>query len=144
MSTAAIATRAVTTLGRQTSGRWMIDPQHTAVAVRAHSFGLPVRGSFDHVTGMIDIPDDITQSRVEVTVHADSFTTGGRLRDRFVSGPGFLDSGAHPRLTFKAAGLRPIIEPLVTADGDRPLWWLPGELTVLGRTRPLRLALGVV
>lgn len=144
MSTAVLTPTAVTTPGRHTVGRWVIAPEGTSVEIRLRAFGVRVRGAFGEATGLIDVPDDITRSQVSVTIPAESFTTGGPLRDRRVAGARMLDAAAHPHLTFSATGLLPITEALVTAGGDRPLWWLQGELTARGHTRPLRLALGSV
>jgi polyisoprenoid-binding protein YceI len=141
MSTAVLIPASVTASGRHVTGRWVIAPQQTSVTTRVRALGIPVRGRFGHATGVIEVPNDITHSQVSATVRTDSFTGplhGGGARTTL------LDVAAHPRLTFSASGLRPITEPLVTADGERPLWWLPGEVTAMGHTRPLRLALGAV
>jgi hypothetical protein len=72
---------------------------------------------------------------------------GDRFRARWASSERLarlLDTTSHPRLSFSGAGLRPIMESIVTPDGERPLWWLPGEMTVMQVTRPLRFTLGVV
>lgn len=144
MSTAVLAPRGATTSRRHTTGRWVIDPDRTAVEIRVRALGLPVYGRFAGASGLIDVPPDITRSNVTVTVRSDTFETGSVTRDRRARGGAFLDAQAHPTLSFSADGLRPVMEPLVTADGDRPLWWLAGEVTARGITRPLSLALGVV
>jgi polyisoprenoid-binding protein YceI len=139
MSSAVLTVAPVATPGRTTTGRWVIDSQRTTVAVHLRAFG-----QFASATGLIDIPDDITRSRVSVTVRSDSFHTGSTFRDRRAASARLLDAAVHPILSFSASGLQPIMESVVAADGGRPLWWLPGELTVREVTRPLRLALGVV
>lgn len=142
----AVLTPAVVTArpGRTMTGRWVIDSRETAVTIRVRMFGIPLRGRFAGATGLIDVPDDITRSRVSATVRSDGFRTGWIQRNRHARSARVLDAAAHPNLSFFAAGLRPIMESIVTADGERPLWWLAGELTVMTVTRPLRLALGVV
>jgi polyisoprenoid-binding protein YceI len=103
-----------------------------------------VHGRFSQATGRIDIPHDITCSRVWVTVRSDSFQTGSASYDRWAKSAAFLDTAAHPTLSFRAAGLRPIMDSVVTDEGARPLWWLPGLLSAKDVTGPLRFALGVV
>ncbi|HSK90168.1 MAG TPA: YceI family protein [Euzebyales bacterium] len=144
MSAAVLAPTAVPPPGRHTTGRWQIDARHTAVTTRVRVLGVPLQGRFAAAEGVIDVPDDITRSQVSVTVRSDSFETGIASHTRFAHGRHFLDAAEHPTLTFSGDRLRPILESLVTAGGDRPLWWLEGELTALGVTRPLRIALGVV
>ena len=127
---------------RTMTGRWVIDPGDTAVAIRARMLGgVPLHGRFEGADGVIDVPDDITRAKVTATVHSDRFRARWAPRDRFAR---ILETASHPRLSFSGEGLRPIIESIVTPDGERPLWWLSGELTVLQVTRPLRFALGVV
>lgn len=144
MSTVLLEPSVRTTCRRPITGRWQIDGHRTELTVRARALGLPVRGRFTGTTGVIDVADSITRSQVRVTVGSDSFETGWDAQDRVVAGTGFLDAHAHPTLSFAAHGLQPILESMVTADGDRPLWWLVGEVTARGVTRPVRLALGVV
>ena len=129
---------------RDTTGRWVIDSDRTVVVTRVRALGLPVYGRFAGASGLIDVPRDITRSNVTVSVRSDTFETGSVARDRRARGGAFLDAQAHPTLSFSAGGLRPVLESLVTADGDRPLWWLAGEVTARGVTRPVALALGVV
>jgi polyisoprenoid-binding protein YceI len=144
MSSAVVTLAPAWTPGRTTTGRWVIDSRQTVVAVRLRALPFPVRGRFSGATGLIDIPDDITSSQVSVAIRSDSFDTGSAVRDRRAGGAALLDATAHPIVSFSANGLLPIMESVVAADGGRPLWWLPGELTVKDVTRPLRLALGVV
>lgn len=134
----------VATAWRTTTGLWEIDSRTTTVTVRMRAFGVPVHGSFAQASGVIDIPSDITRSRVSATVRSDSFQTGRAFHDRRAMGAAFLDAAAHPSLSFHASGLRPIMDSVVTDGGARPLWWLPGHLTAKEVTAPLRLALGVV
>jgi polyisoprenoid-binding protein YceI len=103
-----------------------------------------VHGRFVQVTGLIDIPHDITRSRVSVTVRSDSFQSGRPSHDGWAKSAAFLDAAAYPELSFHATGLRPITDSVMTEQGDRPLWWLPGLMTARDVTGPLRLALGVV
>ena len=138
MSNAVLAPRAP---ARTMTGRWVIDPGDTAVTIRARMLGVPVRGRFDGAEGMIDVPEDITRATVSAIVPSDRFRARWAPRGRSER---LLAAAVHPRLSFTAAGLRPIMESVVTPDGERPLWWLSGELTVMKVTRPLRLALGIV
>lgn len=127
---------------RTMTGRWVIDPGGTAVTIRTRLLGgVRVRGRFEGAAGVIDVPEDLTRAKVSATVDSDRFRAWWAPRDRFTR---LLDTTSHPHLSFSGAGLRPIMESIVTPDGERPLWWLSGELTVMQVTMPLRFALGVV
>lgn len=143
MSTAVLAPT-TTTARRDTTGCWTLDPEHTVVTVRARALGFAVRGSLTGASGSIDVPADITCSHVTATVRSDTFTSGRGRHDRAVRGAGFLDADTNPTLDLCAYGLQPVLESLVTTEGDRPLWWLNGAITARGITRPVRLALGLV
>jgi polyisoprenoid-binding protein YceI len=120
--------------------RYVIDSERTTVSVRVRKLGIPVRRRITALAGVIDIPADMTQAQVSVTMQAASLRT--RVGPRGTAS--VFDAAAHPALTFEGRGLQPIVHSMVTADGDRPLWWLTGDLTVLGVARPFRLAVGAV
>ncbi len=126
-----------TTLTRNTAGttvpaagRYEIDPAHSSASFQVRHLGLSkVRGGFEAFTGTIEIADDVTQSAVEVSLDASSFSTGADDRDNHVKSADFLDVDNHPALTFRSTGVR--------QDGDD--WKVDGELTVKDVTRPVTL-----
>ncbi len=126
-----------TTLTRNTAGttipaagRYEIDPAHSSVSFQVRHLGLSkVRGGFDRFTGTIEIAEDATDSSVEVSLEAASFSTGAEDRDNHVKGADFLDVDNHPTLTFRSTDVR--------QDGDD--WKVDGELSVKGVSRPVTL-----
>lgn len=112
------------------AGSYGIDPSHSSATFQVRHLGLSkVRGSFETFSGRAEITDDPTQSSVEVTLDAASFTTGAEDRDNHVKGADFLDVEAYPTLTFRSTGVR--------QAGDR--WEVDGELTIRDVTRPVTL-----
>ncbi|MFB9378285.1 YceI family protein [Kineococcus gynurae] len=113
-------------------GVWVLDAAHSSVTATAHHLGLAaVHGRFSDLAGVITVADEITASRVEVSIAAASIDTGHADRDAHLRSADFLDVEHHPRLTFVASGVRRGPEG----------WVLDGELTLLGVTRPVALAL---
>jgi polyisoprenoid-binding protein YceI len=112
--------------------RYELDPEHLTIAFfvehigyaktlgvfRAASGGY----TFDAATGAL--------SAVRVVVETDSVDTRHEARDRHLVSRDFLNSGAHPTMTFTAGSARRTGESTFTVTG---------ELTLLGTTRPLTL-----
>jgi len=112
--------------------RYEIDPAHTVVAFLVEHIGFArVLGSFADVEGSYTF-DEATGalSDVLVTVVTGSVVSHDEDRDEHVKSGDFLDTRAHPEMTFRATGARRV--------GDRE-FELTGELTLLGVTRPLTL-----
>jgi polyisoprenoid-binding protein YceI len=140
MSTAVLTRPSSPIVAPGSGARYVIDSERTSVTFQVRRFGIPLRGRFATLAGVIDIPADMTQAQVTITMQAANLRTSTGLRRATAA----LDAGAHPSVEFEGHGLQPIVHSMVTADGDRPLWWLTGNLTVLGVVRPFRLAVGAV
>lgn len=117
------------------SGDYTLDPVHSSVIVRANRFGLsnyPVR--MTGLSGTLNFDaENPTQSRVAVTVAADSVQTGfsgERNFDDELENSEWLDAANHPTATFTSTGVE-----LTGANTGR----LTGDLTIRGVTRPLVL-----
>jgi polyisoprenoid-binding protein YceI len=104
------------------------------VAAVAQHLGISsVHGRFTRFSGTVVIaPDDVTESRVEAVIRADSIDTGNGMRDRHLRSPDFLDVEKFPEITYRSAGL-------TAAGSDR--WTVHGELGMHGVVRPVDLDL---
>ena len=112
--------------------RYELDPEHTTVAFLIDHVGYAaVLGVFGEVEGgfVYDL-DTQALSDLEVRVGTASLDTFHEARDAHVRGGDFLDTEAHPVMTFTAGGGTPSGEDAGTVTGD---------LTLLGETRPLTL-----
>ncbi|MBO0840474.1 MAG: YceI family protein [Sciscionella sp.] len=119
------------TITGYTTGTWTIDPVHSSAAFAVRHLGVSkVRGHFTGIAGTITTGQHILDSRVEVTIDANSIDTGNEQRDEHVRGADFLDVANHPQLTFRSTGIR--------ADGDD--YAIDGELTIHGVSKPVTLA----
>jgi polyisoprenoid-binding protein YceI len=116
------------------AGTWSIDPVHSEVAFLVrHMMVSKVRGRFDKFEGAIVTAPDPLQSAVTATVDLSSVNTGNETRDSHIRSADFFEVESHPTMTFRSTGLRP--------DGEN--YFLDGDLTIRGVTRPVTLRLEV-
>lgn len=114
------------------AGTYTFDPTHSKIeAIARHLMVTKVRGHFAEYEGTVVVAEDPTQSRVELTLQADSITTGTPDRDAHLRSPDFLDVENHPTLSFRSTRIVP--------NGDA--WKLTGDLTIVGKTNPVTLDL---
>jgi polyisoprenoid-binding protein YceI len=113
-------------------GTYALDTSHSQVGfVVKHMMVSKVRGRFDDFTGTITIAEDPADSSVEVSVQLESVDTRDAKRDEHLRSADFFTTEQHPTMAYKSTGLR-------HEGGNR--WLLDGDLTLLGITRPLTLA----
>ncbi len=112
--------------------RYELDPAHTTVAFLVEHVGYAkTLGQFLRASGGYMFDDESgTLSSLRVVVATDSVDTHHEARDRHLRSGDFLDSAAHPEMTFAASSAR--------RTGERT-FAVTGELTLLGTTRPLTL-----
>ncbi len=130
MTDAATAVRTVNGSTVPAAGTYVIDASHSVVEFVVRHLGLAkVRGRFNEFSGSITVADDITDSKVDVTIQAASIDTRDAGRDEHLRSPDFLDAPNNPTLEFHSTGIR--------QEGND--WFVEGELTVAGQTRPVVL-----
>lgn len=128
--TDAVATRTVAGVQAPEAGTYVIDSDHTVVEFVVRHLGLAkVRGRFNDFEGTIVIAEDLEQSSAEVAIQAASIDTRAADRDAHLRSGDFLDVESNPTLEFHSTGVR--------REGDD--WFLDGDLTVAGTTRPVTL-----
>jgi polyisoprenoid-binding protein YceI len=112
-------------------GPWTIDPVHSSLGLIARHLGLSsIRGRFGEFGGRIDVADPLERSSAHAVIKAASVDTGNGTRDDHLRSADFLDVEQHPTIEFRSTMLGPTGEDA---------WALDGELTVRGKTRPVRL-----
>ncbi len=97
---AAVVTLAIPAFASAAS--WSIDPDHSNVGFKVrHMMISNVKGDFGKVSGVVDIDDqDVTRSKVEVTVDTASINTGVAKRDAHLKSADFFDVAKYPTMTF--------------------------------------------
>lgn len=112
------------------TGFWTLEKDHTTIGLVAkHLMVTRVRGQFENYEANVEIADDLTDSRIEVTIDAASITTAAEDRDNYLRSADFLDADNHPKLTFVSTD--------ISSDGDK--WKVTGDLTIRDVTRPITL-----
>jgi len=117
---------AATTVLDDIAGDYTIDPAHTRLGFSArHAMVATVRGSFKEFTGTAHVDTaNPANSKVEVSIVANSIDTGQQQRDDHLRSGDFFESEQYPDITFTSTD--------VARDGDD--WTITGDLTIKGIT----------
>ena len=114
------------------AGAWDIDAAHSTVGFSVrHMMVSKVRGYFRDFSGEIVTAEVPEQSSVTATIDLSSIDTRQEQRDAHIRSADFFDVENHPTMTFRSTAVR--------TDGAD--WFVDGELTIKGNTRPVTLAL---
>ena len=114
------------------AGAWDIDPTHSTVGFSVrHMMVSKVRGYFREFSGEIVTAEDPAQSSVTATIALGSIDTRQEQRDAHIRSADFFDVDNHPQMTFRSTSVR--------TDGAD--WFVDGDLTIKGITKPVTLAL---
>lgn len=133
MSTTATTTRPITDAGTEAgpgAGVWSIDAAHSTVEGVVRHLVSKVRVRFTAFDGTLDLGDDLTDSRIEVTIDAASIDSNQPQRDEHLRTSDFLAVEEFPTLTFVSTGIE-------ARGGDR--YAVTGDLTIRGVTRSVVL-----
>jgi polyisoprenoid-binding protein YceI len=111
------------------SGDYTIDPAHTRLGFSArHAMVATVRGQFTDFTGTAHVDTaNPAGSKVELSIVANSISTGQQQRDDHLRSGDFFESEQYPDITFTSTD--------VARDGDE--WTITGDLTIKGVTRSI-------
>lgn len=111
---------------------WSIDPEHSNLGFKIrHMMVSNVKGNFPAFTGTVQIDNqDITRSKVEVSIETASINTNIKKRDADLRSPNFFDVGKYPLMTY--------VSTKVEKAGEGKLH-VTGNLTLHGVTREVVL-----
>ena len=111
---------------------YSVDPDHTYPNFEINHLGFStMHGRFGATSGKIVIDSAAKSGSMDITIDATSINTGHAKRDTHLKSEEFFNVGKFPTLTYKATKLK--------FDGDK-LTGADGELTLLGVTKPVSLA----
>ncbi len=107
---------------------WNLDPVHSVAEFKVkHMMISNVKGRFASLSGVLVLDeDDVTKSRVEASIDADSIDTRDAQRDAHLKSADFFDVEKFAKLSFKSTRVAR------TADGELVV---TGDLTIHGVTR---------
>jgi len=111
---------------------YTVDPAHTYPSFEINHLGFStMHGSFDATSGKITLDPAGKSGSIEITIDATSIDTGHGKRDEHLKSEEFFNVAKFPTLSYKSSKLK--------FNGDK-LSGADGELTLLGVTRPVSLA----
>ena len=112
---------------------YVLDPVHSQPAFETRHLGMSTQwGSFQKLAGRIALDRGARKGSVDITIEAASIRTHDLRLDAIVKGERFFNVEKFPTITFKSSN--------VVFEGDR-VAGVDGELTMLGVTRPVKLAI---
>ena len=111
---------------------WNIDPSHTNLGFAVkHLMISTVRGRFASFAGAVSLDEaNPANSRLEISIDAESVDTRNEQRDGHLRSPDFFDAANHPKLTFTSRR----IEGDVTGE-----FKVVGDLSIRGVTKEVVL-----
>lgn len=111
------------------AGEYTLDPAHSRLGFSArHAMVATVRGHFGEFTGTAHVDTaNPADSKVEVSIVANSISTGNEQRDGHLLSADFFESEQFPNITFTSTD--------IARDGDD--WTITGDLTVKGVTKSI-------
>lgn len=112
---------------------YTIDPNHTYPNFELNHLGFSnMRGTFTSSRGKVVLDRDNLSGSIDITIDTGSVFTGHAKRDQHLRNEDFFNVAQFPTMTFKSTKLR-------FHKGD--LNGAEGELTLLGKTRPVTLTI---
>ena len=107
-----------TTLTEQGTTHWTVVPDATSVEFAVKTFwGLTtVHGRFDRFDGSYEVGPN--ETKIEVTIDADSLDTGNRTRDEHLRSIDFFDVAACPEVRFTSTRIRDARDGTLHVEGN--------------------------
>ena len=111
---------------------YSIDPSHTYPSLEFSHMGISVwRGKFARTSGHVTLDRERKTGTVDVVVDTASIDFGLPAMDEKARSDSFFDAAKYPQATYKGT---------IRFSGDQPTS-VDGQVTLLGVTRPLTLAI---
>jgi hypothetical protein len=82
-------------------GGWRVDPSRSSALFTVRLAGRRVQGRLP-LTGGAIVAASIEDSTAQLTAMTEAVTTGHALIDELLAGPGFLDAGTFPEISFRS------------------------------------------
>lgn len=126
--------------GRVAAGAYTVDPHHTMVGWRVDHMGIaPYFGMFGDVTGTLQLdPANIGATKVDIVIPVSKVTTASAgLSEHLLRAP--QQPGAAPDFFGAAPADARFVSTAVVRGPGRGKARLTGQLTLLGKTRPVTL-----
>jgi polyisoprenoid-binding protein YceI len=106
------------------------DPSHSRLGFSAkHAMVVNVRGDFKVYSGEVYLDEETPEnSRIDLTIDANSVDTGNKDRDTHLRGADFFNVEVYPSIVFTSTKVEKV---------DDDVYALIGDLTINGKTNPV-------
>lgn len=113
--------------------QYQIDPQHTGALFKVRHMMISwVKGTLGPVTGTVQFdPNNLSDSKIEVSIPADSINTGDPQRDADLKSANFFDVAKYPAITFRSKTIQPDGKDAYKVIGDLTIHGVTHEVTLL-------------
>ena len=112
------------------TGAYDIDPAHSRIGFAAkHAMVVNVRGDFKVYSSEVYLDEEnLDNSRISVTIDANSVDTGNKDRDTHLRGADFFNVEVYPSIEFTSTKVAKVEDDVYTLIGD---------LTINGKSNPV-------
>lgn len=110
-------------------GNWQLDKAHTFVEFQIRHILANSRGSFEDVSGYINISENMEESSIDILINASSIDTKIDKRDEDLRSDRFFDVANYPEIRFTSTNI----------ERTKSGYVANGELTMHGVTQPIAL-----
>lgn len=111
-----------------------IEPNHTFPSFEADHLGISVwRGKFNKTSGVVKLDRAAKTGTMDITIDANSIDFGHAKMNEHAKSKDMFNVEQFPNIIYKGKSMK--------FDGDKPVS-VEGELTMLGVTKPVTLAIG--
>lgn len=101
------------------STSWMVDEAHSVVEFSVRHFFTPVSGRFGEFQADIQFdPDNLGESRINVTIPVESVNTENSKRDNHLSSEDFFNAEEWPEIRFVSNSIRKTADNTFVARGQ--------------------------
>ena len=114
--------------------KWKIDANHSDITFKVKHLGLAtIRGTFSEYEGIVTLEENagFQNARVEVSIQAESITTGNTMRDNHLKTDEFFGCYAWPTITFEGSSF---------TKKNEAEYELKGMLTMKGISKEITIA----
>ncbi|MES2354115.1 MAG: YceI family protein [Pseudomonadota bacterium] len=132
LSIAGLLSIFASTTAEATPEEFVIDPAHTYATFEVRHLGISTqRGRFNHTSGRTTFDTDAGTGKIEIIIDARTIDTGNESMEKLLRGDDFFNVEKFPDINFRSTSVS-------FKDGKPDK--IEGELTLLGTTKPIALA----
>lgn len=114
------------------SGNYTLVEDASMVRFELGEEGGRTKGQFKKVSGSFTISEDLSKSKVNVSMKMEDFTTFNSMRDKSLQGDDYFKTDKYPKMQFQGEGFE---------DKGNNLFEVNGTFSMLGASKPVTVSL---